>query len=299
MAYKMHTKSFILHSDFSPSGDQPQAITQLIEGLENGLAHQTLLGVTGSGKTFTIANVIAKLNRPAMVLAPNKTLAAQLYAEMKAFFQKMQLNISYLTMITISQKLMCQVAILLLRKMRRLMIKSNKCAYLPLNRFRASRYYCGCLGIRHLWFRRSDSYLKMMLHLQTGAIINQRQILAQLAELQYTRNDQAFERGTFRVRGEIIDIFPAESDDKAIRIELFDDEIERLSLFDPLTGSSFGPVPRYTIYPKTHYVTPRERILDAIEKSNKNWRSVANSYWKITNYSKNSALHNAPNSILK
>lgn len=135
MAYKMHTKSFILHSDFSPSGDQPQAITQLIEGLENGLAHQTLLGVTGSGKTFTIANVIAKLNRPAMVLAPNKTLAAQLYAEMKTFFQKMQLNISYLTMITISQKLMCQVAILLLRKMRRLMIKSNKCAYLPLNRF--------------------------------------------------------------------------------------------------------------------------------------------------------------------
>ncbi|HDR1323613.1 TPA: excinuclease ABC subunit UvrB [Pasteurella multocida] len=267
MAYKMHTKSFILHSDFSPSGDQPKAITQLIEGLENGLAHQTLLGVTGSGKTFTIANVIAKLNRPAMVLAPNKTLAAQLYAEMKAFFPEnaVEYFVSYYdyyqpeayvpssdTFIEKDASINDQI-----EQMRLSATKS----------FLERRDTIVVASVSAIYgLGDPDSYLKMMLHLQTGAIINQRQILAQLAELQYTRNDQAFERGTFRVRGEIIDIFPAESDDKAIRIELFDDEIERLSLFDPLTGSSFGSVPRYTIYPKTHYVTPRERILDAIEK---------------------------------
>lgn len=267
MAQKIHSKPFILHSEFQPSGDQPQAIAKLIENLNDGLAHQTLLGVTGSGKTFTIANVIAQLNRPAMVLAPNKTLAAQLYAEMKAFFPEnaVEYFVSYYdyyqpeayvpssdTFIEKDASINDQI-----EQMRLSATKS----------FLERRDTIVVVSVSAIYgLGDPDSYLKMMLHLQTGAIINQREILAKLAELQYTRNDQAFQRGTFRVRGEVIDIFPAESDDKAVRVELFDDEIERLSLFDPLTGSSFGAIPRFTVYPKTHYATPRERILDAIEK---------------------------------
>ncbi|MBF0751170.1 MULTISPECIES: excinuclease ABC subunit UvrB [unclassified Pasteurella] len=267
MAEKINSKPFILHSDFNPSGDQPQAIEKLAENLDDGLAHQTLLGVTGSGKTFTIANVIAKLNRPAMLLAPNKTLAAQLYAEMKAFFPEnaVEYFVSYYdyyqpeayvpssdTFIEKDASINDQI-----EQMRLSATKS----------FLERRDTIVVASVSAIYgLGDPDSYLKMMLHLQQGAIIDQRQILAKLAELQYTRNDQAFQRGTFRVRGEIIDIFPAESDDIAVRIELFDDEIERLSLFDPLTGHHLGAVPRYTVYPKTHYVTPRERILDAIEK---------------------------------
>ncbi|UXN33821.1 excinuclease ABC subunit UvrB [Avibacterium paragallinarum] len=267
MSNKIKGKPFILHSDFSPSGDQPQAIEMLCENLNAGLAHQTLLGVTGSGKTFTIANVIAKLNRPAMLLAPNKTLAAQLYAEMKAFFPEnaVEYFVSYYdyyqpeayvpssdTFIEKDASVNDQI-----EQMRLSATKS----------FLERRDTIVVASVSAIYgLGDPDSYLKMMLHLQTGAIINQRQILVKLAELQYTRNDQAFQRGTFRVRGEIIDIFPAESDNQAIRIELFDDEIERLSLFDPLTGANFGAVPRYTIYPKTHYVTPRERILEAIDQ---------------------------------
>ncbi|MBS6669306.1 MAG: excinuclease ABC subunit B [Haemophilus parainfluenzae] len=201
MAEKINTKPFILHSDFKPSGDQPQAIEKLVENLEDGLAHQTLLGVTGSEKDASINDQIEQMRLSAT----------------KSFLERRDT----------------------------IVVASVSAIY----------------GLGD-----PDSYLQMMLHLQQGAIINQRQILAKLAELQYTRNDQAFQRGTFRVRGEVIDIFPAESDDRAVRIELFDDEIERLSLFDPLTGTSFGAVPRFTVYPKTHYVTPRERILDAIEK---------------------------------
>ena len=270
MSEKINTKPFILHSDFRPSGDQPQAIEKLAENLTDGLAHQTLLGVTGSGKTFTIANVIAQLNRPAMLLAPNKTLAAQLYAEMKAFFPEnaVEYFVSYYdyyqpeayvpssdTFIEKDASINDQI-----EQMRLSATKS----------FLERRDTIVVASVSAIYgLGDPDSYLQMMLHLQQGAIIDQRQILAKLAELQYTRNDQAFQRGTFRVRGEIIDIFPAESDDRAVRIELFDDEIERLSLFDPLTGSSFGAVPRFTIYPKTHYVTPRERILDAIENIKK------------------------------
>lgn len=270
MSEKINTKPFILHSDFRPSGDQPQAIEKLAENLTDGLAHQTLLGVTGSGKTFTIANVIAQLNRPAMLLAPNKTLAAQLYTEMKAFFPEnaVEYFVSYYdyyqpeayvpssdTFIEKDASINDQI-----EQMRLSATKS----------FLERRDTIVVASVSAIYgLGDPDSYLQMMLHLQQGAIIDQRQILAKLAELQYTRNDQAFQRGTFRVRGEIIDIFPAESDDRAVRIELFDDEIERLSLFDPLTGSSFGAVPRFTIYPKTHYVTPRERILDAIENIKK------------------------------
>ncbi len=260
-------KPFILHSPFKPSGDQPSAIAKLTEGLNDGLAHQTLLGVTGSGKTFTIANVIAQLNRPAMLLAPNKTLAAQLYAEMKAFFPEnaVEYFVSYYdyyqpeayvpssdTFIEKDASINEQIEQMRLSATKSFLERRDTIVVASVSAI----YGLGDVG----------AYMQMMLHLQVGDIIDQRIILSRLAELQYTRNDQAFQRSTFRVRGEVIDIFPAESDEIALRVELFDDEIENLSLFDPLTGHSLGRVPRYTIYPKTHYVTPRERILEAIEQ---------------------------------
>ena len=260
-------KPFILHSPFKPSGDQPSAIAKLTEGLNDGLAHQTLLGVTGSGKTFTIANVIAQLNRPAMLLAPNKTLAAQLYAEMKAFFPEnaVEYFVSYYdyyqpeayvpssdTFIEKDASINEQIEQMRLSATKSFLERRDTIVVASVSAI----YGLGDVG----------AYMQMMLHLQVGDIIDQRIILSRLAELQYTRNDQAFQRSTFRVRGEVIDIFPAESDEVALRVELFDEEIENLSLFDPLTGHSLGRVPRYTIYPKTHYVTPRERILEAIEQ---------------------------------
>lgn len=259
-------KPFILHSPFKPSGDQPSAIAKLTEGLNDGLAHQTLLGVTGSGKTFTIANVIAELNRPAMVLAPNKTLAAQLYAEMKAFFPEnaVEYFVSYYdyyqpeAYVPASDTFIEKDASIN-EQIEQMRLSATK-SFLERRDTIVVASVSAIYGLGDV-----DAYMQMMLHLQVGAIINQREILARLAELQYTRNDQAFQRSTFRVRGEVIDIFPAESDEIALRVELFDDEIENLSLFDPLTGHSLGRVPRYTIYPKTHYVTPRERILEAIE----------------------------------
>ena len=260
-------KPFILHSPFKPSGDQPSAIEKLTEGLKDGLAHQTLLGVTGSGKTFTIANVIAKLNRPAMLLAPNKTLAAQLYAEMKAFFPEnaVEYFVSYYdyyqpeAYVPASDTFIEKDASIN-EQIEQMRLSATK-SFLERRDTIVVASVSAIYGLGDV-----DAYMQMMLHLQVGAIINQREILARLAELQYTRNDQAFQRSTFRVRGEVIDIFPAESDEVALRVELFDDEIENLSLFDPLTGHSLGRVPRYTIYPKTHYVTPRERILAAIEE---------------------------------
>ena len=260
-------KPFILHSPFNPSGDQPSAIAKLTEGLNDGLVHQTLLGVTGSGKTFTIANVIARLNRPAMLLAPNKTLAAQLYAEMKAFFPEnaVEYFVSYYdyyqpeayvpssdTFIEKDASINEQIEQMRLSATKSFLERRDTIVVASVSAI----YGLGDVG----------AYMQMMLHLQVGDIIDQRTILSRRAELQYTRNDQAFQRSTFRVRGEVIDIFPAESDEVALRVELFDEEIENLSLFDPLTGHSLGRVPRYTIYPKTHYVTPRERILEAIEQ---------------------------------
>ncbi|MDE3944172.1 excinuclease ABC subunit UvrB [Glaesserella parasuis] len=263
-------KPFILHSPFKPSGDQPTAIAKLIEGLNDGLAHQTLLGVTGSGKTFTIANVIATLNRPAMVLAPNKTLAAQLYAEMKAFFPEnaVEYFVSYYdyyqpeAYVPASDTFIEKDASIN-EQIEQMRLSATK-SFLERRDTIVVASVSAIYGLGDV-----DAYMQMMLHLQVGEMIDQRKILSRLAELQYTRNDQAFQRATFRVRGEVIDIFPAESDDVALRVELFDDEIENLSLFDPLTGHSLGRVPRYTIYPKTHYVTPRERILEAIEQIKK------------------------------
>ncbi|MDO9947481.1 excinuclease ABC subunit UvrB [Glaesserella parasuis] len=263
-------KPFILHSPFKPSGDQPTAIAKLVEGLNDGLAHQTLLGVTGSGKTFTIANVIATLNRPAMVLAPNKTLAAQLYAEMKAFFPEnaVEYFVSYYdyyqpeAYVPASDTFIEKDASIN-EQIEQMRLSATK-SFLERRDTIVVASVSAIYGLGDV-----DAYMQMMLHLQVGEMIDQRKILSRLAELQYTRNDQAFQRATFRVRGEVIDIFPAESDDVALRVELFDDEIENLSLFDPLTGHSLGRVPRYTIYPKTHYVTPREQILEAIEQIKK------------------------------
>ena len=260
-------KSLTLESKYVPNGDQPTAIKQLLEGIESGLAHQTLLGVTGSGKTFTVANVIEKLNRPTMMIAPNKTLAAQLYGEMKEFFPNnaVEFFVSYYdyyqpeayvpTTDTFIEKdasvnehieqMRLSATKALLERRDVIIIASVSAIY----------------GLGD-----PDSYLKMMLHISVGDIINQRDILRRLAELQYKRNDAAFARATYRVRGDVIDIFPAESDRLALRVELFDEEIERISQFDPLTGQVERTLARVTVYPKTHYATPREKILAAVEK---------------------------------
>lgn len=261
------SKIFKLHADFKPAGDQPEAIRKLEAGLEDGLAHQTLLGVTGSGKTFTIANVIADLNRPAMVLAPNKALAAQLYGEMKGFFPEnaVEYFVSYYDYYqpeayVPSSDTFIEKDASVNEYIEQMRLSATK-ALLERRDVVVVASVSAIYGLGD-----PDLYLKIMLHLNQGMIIDQRDILRRLAELQYSRNDQAFQRATFRVRGEVIDIFPAESDDLALRVELFDDEVERLSLFDPLTGQIEQVVPRFTIYPKSHYVTPRARILQAMEE---------------------------------
>ncbi|EJL6674702.1 excinuclease ABC subunit UvrB [Vibrio cholerae] len=262
------SKAFELVSDYQPAGDQPTAIKQLLEGFEAGLAHQTLLGVTGSGKTFTLANVIATAQRPTIILAPNKTLAAQLYGEMKAFFPNnaVEYFVSYYdyyqpeayvpttdTFIEKDASVNAHIEQMRLSATKALLERKDAVIVASVS---------AIYGLGD-----PDSYLKMMLHLRRGDVINQRDMLRRLAELQYSRNDMAFERGQFRVRGEVIDIFPAESDQEAVRVEMFDDEIECISLFDPLTGViTSRDLARFTIYPKTHYVTPRERILEAIEQ---------------------------------
>ncbi|MFD2166585.1 excinuclease ABC subunit UvrB [Thalassotalea euphylliae] len=259
-------KSLELVSDYTPSGDQPTAIAQLLEGIESGLAHQTLLGVTGSGKTFTVANVIAQLDRPTMMLAPNKTLAAQLYGEMKEFFPNnaVEYFVSYYdyyqpeayvpttdTFIEKDASINDHIEQMRLSATKALMERRDVIIVASVS---------AIYGLGD-----PDSYLQMMLHLRQGDIINQRDILRRLAELQYTRNDVAFQRATYRVRGDVIDIFPAESDRIALRVELFDEEVEKISEFDPLTGAVERTLARVTVYPKTHYATPRDKILSAVE----------------------------------
>ena len=259
-------KQFELISEFEPAGDQPTAIKALVEGLENGEMWQTLLGVTGSGKTFTVANVAQELQRPMMILAPNKTLAAQLYSEMKDFFPNnaVEYFVSYYdyyqpeayvpssdTFIDKDASVNEQIEQMrlsatkaMLERRDAIIVSSVSCIY--------------GLGDK-------DSYLEMVLHLVVGNVIDQRDILKRLTELQYKRNDVELHRGTYRVRGEVIDIFPAESERDAVRVELFDDEIEQISYFDPLTGEVLQRVSRITIYPKTHYVTPRDQLLSAVD----------------------------------
>ncbi|CAE6950284.1 damaged site [Vibrio sp. B1REV9] len=261
------SKVYELVSDYQPSGDQPTAIKKLLEGLDDGLAHQTLLGVTGSGKTFTLANVIAQAQRPAILLAPNKTLAAQLYGEMKAFFPNnaVEYFVSYYdyyqpeayvpttdTFIEKDASVNAHIEQMRLSATKALLERKDAIIIASVS---------AIYGLGD-----PESYLQMMLHLRRGDVIDQRDMLRRLAELQYSRNDVAFERGQFRVRGEVIDVFPAESDQDAVRIEMFDDEVDCISVFDPLTGVvKQRDLPRFTIYPKTHYVTPRDRVLEAIE----------------------------------
>ncbi|MBS7836901.1 excinuclease ABC subunit UvrB [Wohlfahrtiimonas chitiniclastica] len=258
--------AFELNSHYQPAGDQPLAIHSLIDGLNNGLAAQTLLGVTGSGKTFTMANIIAQTQRPAIILAPNKTLAAQLYGEMKAFFphNAVEYFVSYYdyyqpeAYVAASDTYIEKDASVNdhIEQMR---LSATK-AILERNDTIIVATVSAIYGLGD-----KDHYMKMILHLSVGEVIDQRSILKRLAELQYTRNDTVLERGHFRVRGDVIDVFPAESERYAVRIELFDDEVERLSFFDPLTGHIERKVPRLTVYPSSHYVTPRETLLGAID----------------------------------
>ncbi|RJS91751.1 excinuclease ABC subunit UvrB [Salinisphaera sp. Q1T1-3] len=260
-------KTLQLKADWSPAGDQPTAIEGLVEGLGDGLAHQVLLGVTGSGKTFTMANVAMKANRPMLIMAPNKTLAAQLYGEMKEFFpdNAVEYFVSYYDYYqpeayVPSSDTFIEKDSSMNEHIEQMRLSATK----ALIERRDTIVVASVSAIYGLGD--PSSYFAMMLHLDQGEQIGQRDIVKRLTELQYTRNDMTLERGTYRVRGEIIDVFPAESDEEAVRIELFDDEIERLSYFDPLTGTVSQKVPRLTIYPKTHYVTPRNRILDAMDQ---------------------------------
>jgi excinuclease ABC subunit B len=263
---ELMSKPFTLETGYAPAGDQPQAISALIDGLKAGLSHQTLLGVTGSGKTFTIANVIAREQRPALVLAPNKTLAAQLYGEMKEFFptNAVEYFVSYYdyyqpeayvpssdTYIEKDASINEHIEQMRLSATKALMERRDTIIVATVS---------AIYGLGD-----PNTYFSMILHLVKGEMIDQRRILRRLAEMQYTRNDLELRRGTYRVRGEVIDIHPADSEREAVRVELFDDEVEKITLFDPLTGATIRKLPRFTVYPKTHYVTPREVLENAVD----------------------------------
>src|SRR5271154_1363583 len=259
--------SFELYSDYSPAGDQPQAIAQMLDGLQNGLAQQTLLGVTGSGKTFSIANVIQTVQRPTLVLAHNKTLAAQLYGEFKAFFPKNSVEyfVSYYdyyqpeayvpasdTFIEKDASINEHIEQMRLSATKALLERPDSIIVATVS---------AIYGLGD-----PNAYLSMVLHMSRGDILDQRKLLRRLADMQYTRNEIDLQQGTYRVRGDVIDIFPAESERDAVRVELFDDSIEALSFFDPLTGEVVRKVPRLTIYPSSHYVTPKERVYKAVDE---------------------------------
>ena len=263
----MKSRQFQVVSDYEPAGDQPQAIRKLVEGIESGLAAQTLLGVTGSGKTYTIAKVVEQIQRPTLVMAPNKTLAAQLYGEFKEFFpgNAVEYFVSYYdyyqpeayvpssdTYIEKDAAINEHIEQMRLSATKALLERQDAIVVASVS----SIYGLGDPG----------AYLKMVMHLDRGDKVDQRWILRRLAELQYTRNETELRRASYRVRGDVIDVFPAESDRDAIRIELFDDEIENLSYFDPLTGEVIRRMPRATIFPKSHYVTPRETIEKALDE---------------------------------
>ncbi|ODU45175.1 MAG: excinuclease ABC subunit B [Lysobacteraceae bacterium SCN 69-48] len=257
---------FQLVSPYSPAGDQPQAIEKLVAGFESGLAKQVLLGVTGSGKTYTVANMIQRVQKPTLVMAPNKTLAAQLYGEFKAFFphNSVEYFVSYYdyyqpeayvpssdTYIEKDSSINDHIEQMRLAATKALLSRRDTIVVASVSAI----YGLGA----------PEDYLAMRLILSRGERIDQRELLRHLTTLQYSRNEMVLDRGTFRVRGETIDVFPAESDLEALRIELFDGEIEQLSMFDPLTGEILRRLPRYVVYPKTHYATPRERTLSAVD----------------------------------
>ena len=257
---------FQIVSPYQPAGDQPQAIKRLVEGFESGLAHQTLLGVTGSGKTFTIANVVEAVQKPTLVLAPNKTLAAQLYGEFKSFFphNAVEYFVSYYdyyqpeayipstdTFIEKDSNINEHIEQMRLSATKALLERRDAIVVASVS---------AIYGLGD-----PNEYFRMVLHLVKGDRIDQRELIRRLTEMQYSRNDTELVRGTFRVRGEVVDVHPAESEIEAIRIELFDGEIENLSMFDPLTGHVSRKLPRFTLYPKSHYVTTRRTVLEAIE----------------------------------
>ena len=262
----MNKKKFKLVSKYKPAGDQPEAISKLIDGLDSGLSSQVLLGVTGSGKTFTIANIVEKLQRPTIILAPNKTLAAQLYGEMKVYFPNnaVEYFVSYYDYYQPEAYVPARDSYIekdaaINEHIEQMRLSATKALF-----ERADTVIVASVSSIY-GLGDAKSYQDMVLHLSRGEIIDQRKILRRLAELQYTRNQIELKRGTFRVNGDIIDVHPADSENEAVRIELFGDEIEKLSFFDFLTGEIIKVVPRLTIYPKTHYVTPREVLLKAIE----------------------------------
>ncbi|MBT71557.1 MAG: excinuclease ABC subunit B [Gammaproteobacteria bacterium] len=259
-------KRFKLHSGFEPAGDQPEAIARLVEGLEDGLHVQTLLGVTGSGKTFTIANVIETVQRPTLVMAPNKTLAAQLYGEFREFFPGncVEYFVSYYDYYqpeayVPSSDLYIEKDASINDHIEQMRLSATK-ALLERSDVVVVATVSAIYGLGD-----PSAYLQMVVHLDRGDRIDQRNLLKRLTDLQYTRNDMELRRATYRVRGDVIDIYPAESERNAIRIELFDDEIEKLSYFDPLTGSVIKEVPRLTVFPKSHYVTSRETLLGTLD----------------------------------
>jgi excinuclease ABC subunit B len=266
--------TFELFADYKPAGDQPQAIDKLVDGLTSGLAHQTLLGVTGSGKTYTIANVIQQVQRPALVLAHNKTLAAQLYGEFKTFFPKnaVEYFVSYYdyyqpeayvpssdTFIEKDASINEHIEQMRLSATKALLERPDSIIVATVS---------AIYGLGD-----PQAYLSMVLHMSRGDRLDQRKLLRRLADMQYTRNEMDLQQGTYRVRGDVIDVFPAESEREAVRIELFDDTIESLSYFDPLTGEVMRRTPRLTIYPSTHYVTPKERIHQAVDEIRDELRS--------------------------
>jgi len=259
-------KQFKIESKFGPAGDQPNAIKQLVDGLNDGLHAQTLLGVTGSGKTFTIANVIEQVQRPTLVMAPNKTLAAQLYGEFKEFFPRnaVEYFVSYYDYYqpeayVPSSDLYIEKDASINDHIEQMRLSATKALLERLDVIVVATV-SAIYGLGD-----PNSYLQMVVHLDRGGVIDQRKLLKRLTDLQYTRNDMELRRATYRVRGDVIDIYPAESERDAIRIELLDDEIEKLSYFDPLTGNFLREVPRLTVFPKSHYVTPRERLLGTID----------------------------------
>lgn len=258
---------FRLHQPFEPAGDQPAAIEKLVEGIRDGLSYQTLLGVTGSGKTFTMANVIAQMGRPAIVMAPNKTLAAQLYSEFREFFPEnaVEYFVSYYDYYqpeayVPSRDMFIEKDSSINEQIEQLRLSATK-SLLERTDTIIVATVSAIYGIGD-----PVDYHGMILHLRQNEIVPQREIIKRLADMQYERNDIEFTRGHFRVRGDVIDIFPAESSEHALRLTLFDDEVESLSFFDPLTGQILQKVPRFTVYPSSHYVTPRSTTLQAIEK---------------------------------
>ncbi|MGO4221031.1 excinuclease ABC subunit UvrB [Lysobacter sp. TAF61] len=262
----LHPAGFQLVSPYEPAGDQPQAIARLVDGFESGLASQTMLGVTGSGKTFTVANIIQTVQKPTLVMAPNKTLAAQLYGEFKAYFphNAVEYFVSYYDYYqpeayVPSSDTFIEKDSSVNEHIEQMRLSATK----ALLERRDTIIVCTVSAIYGLGD--PNEYFRMVLHMVRGERIDQRELIRRLTEMQYTRNDTELRRATYRVRGEVVDVHPAESDSEALRIELFDGEIEQLSVFDPLTGETLRRVPRYTIYPGSHYVTTRRTVLDAIE----------------------------------